>query len=85
MASLEPPIPVNVAEHFDDRGSAVDTEVGSVKSKKSTFGRFSKAGKRTVGLVMLAIVVFLWTASNFLASVSTPHSRQRARRGMSVR
>lgn len=72
MASLEPPVPSLVADNFDgaDRERGTEEEHGGWSGK----GRFSKAGKRTVGLLMLAVVVFLWTASNFLASVSTASS-----------
>ena len=66
MASLEPPVPGIVAENFDDRSTA-DTEGGGSMGG-NVKKRFGKAGKRTVGLLMLAVVVFLWTASNFLAS-----------------
>lgn len=69
MASLEPPIPSNVAGNFDGAMAEAPADHREGWSMK---GRFGKAGKRTVGLLMLAIVVFLWTASNFLASVSFP-------------
>lgn len=76
MASLEPPVPAIVADNFGG-SSAMDTESGTDGMKKKGFARFGKAGKRTVGLLMLAIVVFLWTASNFLASVSGPARKMR--------
>jgi len=64
MSALAPPVPAIAADHFDD---AVLDEARSGKSGKK---RMSQVGRRTVGLLMLAVVVFLWTASNFLASVS---------------
>lgn len=79
MAGLEPPVPAIAANNFDDGRSAVDTESGSVGDAWSVRRRFGKVGKRTVGLFMLAIVVFLWTASNFLASVSTTLLNRRER------
>ncbi len=42
--------------------------------KKGILANFGLAGvaRRTIGICLLLIVVFLWTISNFLASVSAP-------------
>ena len=62
MASLEPPVPANAVDTF----AAQPESIASGKEPSGRFGRW----RRTVGLLMLALVVFLWTASNFLASVN---------------
>ena len=48
-------------ERFDMRATSLD-----YLSKKA----FKGLARRTLGIVLLLITVFLWTASNFLASVS---------------
>ncbi|KAK3698722.1 hypothetical protein LTR37_016812 [Vermiconidia calcicola] len=60
MASLQPPVPAIAASDFTEH-------TGSVMSSREPHNRFGR-WRRTIGLLMLASVVFLWTASNFLAS-----------------
>lgn len=76
MASLEPPVPGSVADRFEASELSERSTVGdgaSVRgSGKSANGFLGKLGRwrRAVGLLLLFCTVFLWTASNFLASVS---------------
>lgn len=60
MATIEPPVPAAAADAFTTRPDSSGFLDDSVK----------KSGKwrRTVGLMMLGVVILLWTASNFLAS-----------------
>lgn len=74
MASLEPPVPGSVADRFEASELSERSTVGdgaSVRgSGKSANGFLGKLGRwrRAVGLLLLFCTVFLWTASNFLAS-----------------
>ena len=46
----------------------------SIKSRKGLKARMGleNVGRRALGIFLLLVTVFLWTASNFLASVSSP-------------
>lgn len=61
MASVDPPIPAAAADSFVARSESVDNVNGA--------GTRLRKWRRTMGLLMIALVVVLWTASNFLASV----------------
>ena len=60
MATIDPPVPAGAAVTFDMRPDSA----GSLDEPIARLGKW----RRTVGLMMLGVVVFLWTASNFLAS-----------------
>ena len=73
MSSLEPPVPAAAAGGFGatELGLGNDDTDDLRKysiSQKGWLGRLGK-WRKVVGLVLLALVVFLWTATNFLASV----------------
>lgn len=86
MSAQEPPVPPAIAESFDlvdDRLSVHRHERISMSSSlsrslkpKSGGGGFKKSvglenvARRTLGIILLLATVFLWTSSNFLASVS---------------
>jgi len=74
MASLEPPVPGSVADRFEASELSERSTVGDGASARgsSANGFLSRLGRyrRAVGLLLLFLTVFLWTASNFLASVS---------------
>lgn len=59
-----------------DMGASVTSSLrsmGTVGSKGSSLrAKFGLMGvaRRTLGIILLLVTVFLWTASNFLASVS---------------
>ena len=72
MASLEPPIPANAAYVFETPVTHVDSA-----QEQGFLGWTGKAGqwakwRRLVGILLLFLTVFLWTVSNFLASVRRP-------------
>lgn len=72
MASLEPPIPASAAYEFQTPLVPVDSA-----QEQSFLGWKGKAGswakwRRLVGILLLFLTVFLWTVSNFLASVRQP-------------
>lgn len=72
MASLEPPIPAGAAHAFDN---ILDHTIPTTQ-EQGTRGWGVKAAswakwRRSVGLLLLFLTVFLWTVSNFLASVRT--------------
>lgn len=71
MASLEPPIPASAAHVFEVPLGHATT---STTQEQDTQGWNVKASswakwRRSVGLLLLFVTVFLWTVSNFLASV----------------
>lgn len=68
MASLEPPIPANAAYVFETPLVQVDSmqEQEMLGWKGKSWAKW----RRPVGLLLLFLTVFLWTVSNFLASVS---------------
>jgi hypothetical protein len=71
MASLEPPIPASAAHVFE---SSLGHATTSTTQEQDTQGWNVKASswakwRRSVGLLLLFVTVFLWTVSNFLASV----------------
>ena len=73
MAGLEPPIPANAARVMEM--PLID---GDLVEEQGFMGWKGKAGdwakwRRIVGLLLLFLTVFLWTVSNFLASVRRPH------------
>lgn len=74
MASLEPPIPGSVGDRFEASELSERSTMGDGASVKgsSANGFLGRLGRyrRAVGLLLLFLTVFLWTASNFLASVS---------------
>ena len=70
MASLEPPIPASAAHVFENPlGNATSTtqeqDTPGWNVKASSWAKW----RRSVGLLLLFVTVFLWTVSNFLASV----------------
>jgi hypothetical protein len=70
MASLEPPIPANMARVVE-MPPLID---GDLAEEQGFMGWKGKDGqwakwRRIVGLLLLFLTVFLWTVSNFLASV----------------
>jgi hypothetical protein len=69
MASLEPPVPVNAAYVFEAPLVPIDSaqEQGFLgwNGKAATWAKW----RRFVGILLLFLTVFLWTVSNFLASV----------------
>lgn len=83
MASLEPPIPATAARRFD---GSLDDEAGLRDEERGLAARWNARAnhgggggawakwwikwRRFVGLLLLFLTVFLWTVSNFLASVS---------------
>ncbi|KAL3417748.1 vacuolar membrane protein [Phlyctema vagabunda] len=79
MSAQMPPVPVRAAEEFEishERLSAHHERrrsMSTARSTKSTSGFRADVGlqnvaRRTLGIILLLITVFLWTASNFLAS-----------------
>lgn len=72
MASLEPPVPATAARGFDtplvlpDDSSVEELAFSRWRGKHGLWARW----RRIVGLLLLFLTVFLWTVSNFLASVS---------------
>jgi solute carrier family 35 protein F5 len=60
MATTEPQVPLAATDAFLARP-------GGIATLEEPINRLGK-WRRTVGLMMLGVVVFLWTASNFLAS-----------------
>jgi hypothetical protein len=69
MASLEPPIPANAAYVFETPSTHVDsTQEQGFLGWKGKAGQWAK-WRRLVGILLLFLTVFLWTVSNFLASV----------------
>jgi solute carrier family 35 protein F5 len=84
MSAQEPPVPPAVANEFrlsSERlmmapGEAHD-QISMTSSQDLKHGvgfkkglGLEKVARRSLGLIMLTITVFLWTSSNFLASVS---------------
>lgn len=70
MSRLEPALPATAADRFDT-GSFAGGVSGNMSGEDG--GNItSRLGKwrRVVGLLLLAVTIFLWTATNFLASVS---------------
>ena len=69
MAGLEPPIPANAARVVEmplvDGDPAEEQGFTSWKGKAGDWVKW----RRIVGLLLLFVTVFLWTVSNFLASV----------------
>lgn len=67
-----------------DRGTDAGTSVTSSARSTGTAGskgssvraKFGLMGvaRRTLGIILLLVTVFLWTASNFLASVGPSHA-----------
>jgi len=73
MASLEPPIPANMARVVE-MPPLIDGDLAEEQGFtgwKEKDGRWAK-WRRIVGLLLLFLTVFLWTVSNFLASVRCP-------------
>jgi hypothetical protein len=69
MASLEPPIPANAAYVFETPLLPIDsTQEHGFLGWKGKAGDWAK-WRRLVGILLLFLTVFLWTVSNFLASV----------------
>jgi hypothetical protein len=72
MASLEPPIPANMARVVEmpliDGDAAEEQGFMGWKGKDGQWAKW----RRIVGLLLLFLTVFLWTVSNFLASVRCP-------------
>lgn len=79
MSAQEPPMPLIVADGFTNphESSSGHRERRSISSSRSVFkvqGFKASVGlenmaRRTLGIFLLCVTVFLWTASNFLASV----------------
>lgn len=80
MSAQEPPVPHMVAEEFTiampqertsaqhDRRSMSSVRSSKIRGFRATVG-LQKVARRTLGIFLLLVTVFLWTASNFLASV----------------
>ena len=77
MAGLEPPVPATALQGFQvpataDTHASISTAVNESRpaSYKGANGFLGRLGewRRPVGLLLLFVTVFLWTASNFLAS-----------------
>lgn len=72
MAGLEPPVPANAARVVEmplvDGDPAEEQGFTSWKGKAGDWVKW----RRIVGLLLLFLTVFLWTVSNFLASVRRP-------------
>jgi hypothetical protein len=69
MASLEPPIPASAAPVFESSlGHIAPTQEQDAHGWNVKASRWAK-WRRSVGLLLLFVTVFLWTVSNFLASV----------------
>ncbi|KAK4502548.1 hypothetical protein PRZ48_005973 [Zasmidium cellare] len=68
MSSLEPAVPATAADRFDAGefvgGSSGSMAGGNGGSITARLGKF----RRVAGLMLLAVTIFLWTATNFLAS-----------------
>ncbi|EMC98282.1 hypothetical protein BAUCODRAFT_66267 [Baudoinia panamericana UAMH 10762] len=64
MSSLEPPVPANAADAFTPYGTNDEAAASRFALSSKTWQRW----RRATGLFLLAMTVFLWTASNFLAS-----------------
>lgn len=56
----------------NSRSSATSTRRPSLANKPSS--AIAGVARHTLGLLLLLVVVFLWTASNFLGSVTLTHS-----------
>ena len=70
MASLEPPIPANVARVVEM--PMIDGDPAEEQGFMGWKGKQWAKWRRIVGLLLLFLTVFLWTVSNFLASVRHP-------------
>ncbi|KAG0649038.1 putative vacuolar membrane [Hyphodiscus hymeniophilus] len=75
MSSQEPPVPPRVAEEFVARLSDQQERLSTSSTRSGLKPRGFRAGvglqnvaRRTLGIFLLLVTVFLWTASNFLAS-----------------
>ncbi|KAI9733200.1 MAG: hypothetical protein M1818_007318 [Claussenomyces sp. TS43310] len=79
MSALEPPLPPAAAQEFvgrfpdDSRFEAHRRSASSTRPPKGNQGFRASIGlggmaRRTLGILLLLATVFLWTASNFLAS-----------------
>jgi solute carrier family 35 protein F5 len=81
MTALESPMPLSLAEESTPDEPASSSDVHHVRRSASTVRSNMKAGdfrsglglggvaRRTLGILLLLVTVFLWTGSNFLASV----------------
>src|ERR1700684_3088484 len=79
MSAQEPPVPPARSEEFvvPRRRSSAHHDRPSMSSSRSALKpRGFRAGvglqnvaRRTLGILLLLVTVFLWTSSNFLASV----------------
>ncbi len=70
MASLEPPVPTSAAYVLETPQDRVDSfEERGILGWNKKYGSWTR-WRRAVGLLLLFMTVFLWTVSNFLASVS---------------
>ncbi|KAK4541011.1 hypothetical protein LTR36_008380 [Oleoguttula mirabilis] len=69
MSSFEPPVPAAAAHGFaaDGASGTASERPPSLESTAGASKRWTK-WRRVVGLLLLAVTVILWTASNFLAS-----------------
>ncbi|KAK5117756.1 hypothetical protein LTR85_008731 [Meristemomyces frigidus] len=67
MSGLEPPVPAAAANGFVDGINGTSERPPSLASSAGASKRWTR-WRRAVGLLLLAVTVFLWTASNFLAS-----------------
>jgi solute carrier family 35 protein F5 len=79
MSAQEPVVPVEVAVDFslsherpstnhDRRSMSSSRSILKVRGFKASVG-LENVARRTLGIFLLLVTVFLWTASNFLASV----------------
>jgi hypothetical protein len=77
MSAQQPPVPPMVAEEFAGRFSDHHERLSMSSSRLALKPQGFRAGvglanvaRRSLGIFLLLVRVFLWTASNFLASVS---------------
>lgn len=80
MSAQEPPVPPAIADEFvatldmptdrRQRRSTSSSRAISLKPRGFRAGvGLENVARRTLGIFLLSVTVFLWTASNFLASV----------------
>ncbi|KAF2723665.1 hypothetical protein K431DRAFT_282762 [Polychaeton citri CBS 116435] len=73
MSRIEPTMPVAVASTYRDNEDETSEErlgpnASVFAADSTTMDAYKRFGRRAVGMFLLMLTVFLWTASNFLAS-----------------
>lgn len=69
MSRMESAVPAAAAELFDAPMAAGDSAERAPGSMAGNMTAKLGSLRRVVGLVLLGVTIFLWTATNFLASV----------------